>query len=179
MEADETLEAKLQQVDAHPKLGRPQKTALRLIAEGRSYREAAKEAGLRSTADLRRHAERFGLRVAHLEAREERKIEESAEVVAELREVAGRGARELLHRLKTEPDSIQTRDLTVLTGVAIDKVAKWERWGEGSQEESGAGLGALLDRLATTGGTVSVTVSPREAAIDVTPVSSEPEPQPR
>ena len=81
-------------MEAHAKLGRPQKEALRLVAEGRSYREAAREAGLRSTADVRRHAERFGLRAAHLVARDERKIEESAALVPELRDVAGRGARD-------------------------------------------------------------------------------------
>jgi len=51
------------------RLGPAQKTALRLLAEGQSYREAARQAGLRSTADLKRHAQRFGLVEAHNRAR--------------------------------------------------------------------------------------------------------------
>jgi hypothetical protein len=43
----------------------------------------------------------------------------TSSLIAALREVAGKGTRELLRRLDQEPESIQTRDLTVLTGVAL------------------------------------------------------------
>ena len=174
---DDTIDSRLAAVEAHPKLGRPQKAALRLVAEGRSYREAAREAGLKSTADLRRHAERFGLRDTHLVVREVQKIEDSKTLVRELREVAGRGAQELVRRLVEDAQGIQTRDLTVLTGVAVDKLAKWESWGEQERDANPSGLGALLERLGASGGTVSVSIQPNEPAIDVTPTSSEPQPR--
>ena len=105
------------------RLGPAQKTALRLLAQGESYRKAARQAGLRSTADLKRNALRFGLVEAHNRARRALVAEErewrTAELIESMRQVAGRGAQELLRRLDEEPDSIQTRDLTVLTGVAL------------------------------------------------------------
>jgi len=58
------------------RLGPTQKTALRLLAVGRSYREAAQAAGLRSTADLKRHARRLGLVEAHKRARSAVVLEE-------------------------------------------------------------------------------------------------------
>lgn len=159
------------------RLGAAQKTALRLLAEGRSYREAANAAGLRSAADLKRHAQRFGLVEAHNRARtalvaQEREAKTAA-VIAELRQVAGKGTRELLRRLDQDPDSIQTRDLTVLTGVALDKIAKWERWEDGDQGEGHREqMAELLTRLTAAGNTVTLAVQPPEPlarAIDVTP----------
>ena len=163
------------------RLGPAQKAALRLLAEGRSYREAARAAGLRSTADLKRHAQRFGLVEAHNEARgvlvlQEREVRSTA-LMAELRQVAGKGARELLRRLDQEPESIPVRDLTVLTGVALDKLAKWEGWsGEGDREEERQqGLAKILERLSQAGNTVTLGIQPRDpvaGAIDVTPEPS-------
>jgi len=87
--------------------------------------------------------------------------------------VAGKGARELLRRLIEEPELIQTRDLTVLTGVALDKLAKWERWdGDGEDEDRQKRLSQMLDRLSQFSGKVTLEVQrsdPVERAIDLTP----------
>jgi hypothetical protein len=74
--------------------------------------------------------------------------------VAEWREVAGLGAQELRRRLEQEPAAVASRDLSVLAGIATDKVAKFEGWGS-----SGAAgdatvdkIGVALARLAESGG---------------------------
>ncbi len=168
--------AALAAIDAS-RLGRAQKEALRLLAEGRSYREAARAAGLRSAADLKRYAQRFGLVEVHNQARTalvtvEREVRTAA-VIGELRSVAAKGTRELLRRLDQEPESIQTRDLTVLTGVALDKIAKWEKWdGDGDREDRRDRLAEFMERLSQMGNTVTLAVQPRDpaaGAIDVTP----------
>ena len=149
------------------RLGPAQKTALRLLAEGKSYREAARQAGLRSTADLKRHAQRFGLVEAHNRARRALVVQErewtTAELIESMRQVAGRGAEELLRRLEEEPESIATRDLSVLTGVALDKIAKHERWDEEDSWERGVPdhVAKLLDALGTRGATAKVEVAAR------------------
>ena len=123
------------------RLGPAQKKALRLLAEGESYREAARQAGLGSTADLKRHAQRFGLVEAHNRARRvvaaEQREWRTAELIESMRQVAGKGALELLRRLEEEPESIATRDLTVGVGIALDKIAKHERWEEEDSRQRG------------------------------------------
>jgi hypothetical protein len=99
--------------------------------------------------------------------------------------VANLGAKELRRRLKTDPDSIQTRDLTVLTGVAIDKVAKRERWGDEDDEDEGRRsrqFALLMERLAAISRKLVVVAPPDQGAmanialyrteppIDVTPI---------
>jgi hypothetical protein len=150
---------------AASRLGPAQKAALRLLAEGRSYREAAQAAGLRSTADLRRHAARFALVEAQkssrraLVAREEEATTER--VIADLRKVAGKGARELLRRLDEAPDEIATRDLTVLVGVSLDKLKAWENWGdEDAGPDRAAKMFELLERLTSGGNRVELKVEP-------------------
>jgi hypothetical protein len=163
------------------RLGSAQKKALRLLAEGQSYREAAKAAELRSTGTLRRHAARFGLVEAHKTARRalvahEAEIKTEL-VIGELRKVAGKGARELLRRLDEEPESIQTRDLTVMVEVSLDKLKAWENWGdEDAGPDRGAKMFELLERLTSGGNRVELKVEPlpdpagRDSrVIDVTP----------
>src|SRR5262245_1201504 len=86
------------------RLGPAMKTALRLVAEGQSYRQAAKEANLQSTADLRRAAKRFGLAQVHNRARRAVVAEErewrTSELIESMRQIAGKGAQELLRRLE-------------------------------------------------------------------------------
>lgn len=145
------------------RLGPAQKKALRLLAEGESYREAARQAGLRSPADLKRHAQRFGLVEAHNRARravvaQEREMR-TADLIESMRQVAGKGTRELLRRLDEEPESIATRDLTVGVGIALDKIAKYERWEDGSNwgsQEHQSGLAEILDALGERGRTVEI-----------------------
>src|SRR5262245_61399732 len=140
------------------------KKALRLVAEGRSYRQAAKEAGLQSTADLRRAAKRFGLAEAHNEARRALVAEErewrTADLIESMRQVAGKGAQELLRRLEEEPESIATRDLTVGIGIALDKIAKWEEEDDGARGVPDH-LAKLLDALGTRGAKLEVAAQVR------------------
>jgi hypothetical protein len=148
------------------RLGPAQKKALRLVAEGRSYRDAAKAADLRSTAKLRAHAARFGLVDAHKAARRAlvaREEEIKTEVlIAGFRRTGLKSVRELLRRLDEEPEKIQTRDLTVLAGVSADKIRAWE--GNWDHEDAGPDRGAkmfeLLERLTAGGNRVELKVEP-------------------
>jgi hypothetical protein len=54
----------------------------------------------------------------------------TAELIDRMRQVSGEASRELLRRLREDPEAISDRDLTVMNGVALDKLAKAERWGE-------------------------------------------------
>jgi hypothetical protein len=161
------------------RLGPAQKKALRLLAQGQSFREAAKAADLRSTGTLRRHAARFGLVVAHNTARRAlvaREEEIKTELlIAGFRQTGIKSVRELLRRLDEEPEKIQTRDLTVLAGVSADKLRAWESWGdEDAGPDRGAKMFELLERLTAGGNRVELKVEPapdESPVIDVTPAA--------
>ena len=129
----------LARIEASP-LGPAQKRALRLVLEGVSYREAATQAGLRSTSDLRRHARSFGVLETHKQAAAKRKAQteeiETRALIAGLKRLASLASQELERRLETEPSEIQTRDLTVLAGVAVDKIRDFEDWRSGSDSDA-------------------------------------------
>jgi hypothetical protein len=178
-DADLTLAAALSAIE-RSKLGEKQRKALALVIEGRSYREAAHAAGLGSTTTLKAHARRFGLAEAHKRARAVVVAEEAeaktAATIAVVGKVAKLGAEEMLRRLQAEPGEIQTRDLVTVTGVAIDKLAKWEKWGE-TQPDPGAGV-RILDRMEAaiaSGVSLALTITRRPEleprVIDVTPAS--------
>lgn len=177
-DADPTVAAALAAIECS-RLGETQRKALRLVIEGRSYREAAHAVGLRSTTTLKAHARRFGLAEAHNRARAAVVAEEAeartAATMAVVGKVAKLGAEKMLRRLQAEPGEIPTRELTVLTGVAIDKLAKWERWGE-TPADPGAGA-RILDRIeaaVASGASLALTISRRPelepGTIDVQPV---------
>ena len=140
----------LARIEASP-LGPAQKRALRLVLEGVSYREAATQAGLRSTADLRRHARTFGVLEAHQRVAAKRKAEaeeiETRALIAGLKRLARLASGELERRLKAKPGEIQTRDLTVLAGVAIDKIRDFEDWRSGSDLASNNVTAQALEYL--------------------------------
>jgi hypothetical protein len=73
-----------------------------------------------------------------------------------------------------DPESIATKDLAVVGGIASDKVAKYEGWGN-STRDPGTAVAAVVDRLAALEGRLTITVErtsdtePRRPPIDTTP----------
>ena len=151
------------------RLGDRMKRALRHIASGMSYREAAAAEGYATWSDVWRYANRFGL------------IDlTTGRLIGGCRRVARLSNDELEERLVNDPGEVSTRDLIVANGVALDKLAKKERWGS---ELEGATSLDILERLAerVAKGELELELKvsrPDEAdrAIDVTP---EPEPSQR
>ncbi len=112
----------------------PLKTALRLVACGYAYRQAAKAVGYASHSGVYEAAQRFGLATAN-----------SARLVANFRSVAGLATEELVERLETNPGDFSVKELGITAGIATDKIAKWERWG--SDDTRGQGAESALERL--------------------------------
>ncbi len=150
-------------------VGDRMRRALRHIASGMSYREASATEGYASWSDVWRYANRFGL------------IDlTTGRLIGGCRRVARLSNDELEERLVNDPGEVSTRDLIVANGVALDKLAKKERWGS---ELEGATSLDILERLAerVAKGELELELKvsrPDEAdrAIDVTP---EPEPSQR
>jgi hypothetical protein len=93
-------------------------------------------------------------------------VAEEAEVrTAATLAVLGKFARlgaEMLGGLEAAPGDIPRRELTVMTGVAIDKLARWERWGETPPDPGGGGR--ILDRIQAmiaSGASLELTISRR------------------
>ncbi len=152
-------------IEASP-IGPAQMRALRLVLEGVSYREAATQAGLHSTADLRRHARAFGVMETHKHVAAQRKAEtkeiETKTLIAGLERLARLASGELERRLKAKPGEIQTRDVTVLPGVAVDEIRGFEDWrGEKGPGAANVGAQALeaLFRASKAGTPLHVTVA--------------------
>ncbi len=101
------------------------KRALLRVAHGEAVRQAAEAEGYASHAETYRAAKRFGL----IDSQKQ-------QLVAGCRRVARLTNEELERRLVEAPEDVSTRDLVVANGVAIDKIAKAERW---SQEHSEGG----------------------------------------
>lgn len=150
-----------QEIDSRG-FGEPMRKALHLVLDGTPYRDAAREVGLASHQDLHRAAKRLGLLEVH-----------TRELVSQCKRVAHLSGSELERRLVENPDSIGAKDLSVISGIALDKIAKFEGWGHSRALEFGA---AVVDRLSQLEGKLNITVerapSPGGAApptIDVTP----------
>jgi len=109
--------------------------ALLRIVYGSSCREAAREEGYASHQDVARAARRFGL----LDASKERLLNGA-------RRVAQLSQDELEERLTAEPEEIGAKDLAIIAGIAIDKVARAEHWDRGASDAGG--YISMLDRLA-------------------------------
>jgi hypothetical protein len=114
------------QVEASP-LGDRMRRALRRVAAGESFREAATAEGYGTHSDVYRYARQYGLLSVKSEL-----------LVDRCREVAGMGLAELARRLSEDPESFSVKELGVSTGIMLDKIAKAERWGV---EERGSSSG--------------------------------------
>jgi hypothetical protein len=103
---------------ARPRLSPRVQSALILICEGASYREACRLAGLKATraADLHENAERLGLLALHLQRREQRALLRVPQREAELYErLMGRGRR------------LTPKQLSRASDLAFDRVLRVER----------------------------------------------------
>jgi hypothetical protein len=105
------------------------------VADGTPYRQAAEAAGYADHREVYRWAKRAGLRGVHTER-----------LVASYKELARLSNEELERRLVEEPETISTRDLAILSGIAADKAAKYERWGQHAEPSGPNLLAELLDR---------------------------------
>ena len=99
-------------------LGARMKRALRRIACGETYREAAQAEGYATHSDVYRMAQRYRL----VNATSER-------IVNRCRNVADLSLEELERRLTEDPGAFSAKELGITAGIATDKVAKKERWG--------------------------------------------------
>lgn len=131
-------------IEALPTNGR-MRAALRLVASGWSYREAARAAGYASPKDLHGWAKRAGLLDAHTER-----------LVAGLRRLASLSSQEIERRLEEAPEEISTKDLGVIAGIATDKIARFESWGGSlgpeTSKQRGEQITEVLDQLSQMGG---------------------------
>ena len=106
-------------------LGDRMKRALRRVASGETYREAAQAEGYATHSDVYRMAQRYRL----VNATSER-------IVNRCRNVADLSLEELERRLTEDPGAFSAKELGITAGIATDKVAKKERWGLSDDESS-------------------------------------------
>ncbi len=140
------------------------KRALARVASGESYRQAAAAEGYEDHAEVWRLAKRYGLLGA-----------KKAQILAGSRRVALLANEELERRLVEKTDEISDRDLTVMGGVAQDKLAAAER--KSGAESSTGSLDALVAKMLDAGMSLKIEVKtpdPLRGArereeIDVTP----------
>ncbi len=144
-------------------VGDRMKRALRRVASGESFREAAQAEGYQTHSDVYRYARQYGL----LNVRDELLIDGC-------RRVTGMSLAELERRLAEDPEGFSVKELGVTTGILLDKIAKKERWG--LEPKGGAGaldvLERLADRVARGELELKLEVTRRDAseeAVDVTP----------
>jgi hypothetical protein len=142
------------------------KAALHAVLDGTPYREAATAAGLRSHQDVYRAAKRLGLLDVH-----------TKQLVAQCQRLADLSGSELERRLVEAPESIGTKDLSVINGIALDKVANYEGWRHRSHDPAGL-ASAAIDRLSQLEGKLKLSVvvereptaereTPKPVALDV------------
>jgi hypothetical protein len=89
---------------------------------------------------------------------------QTQQVLEQNRQIAKLANEELQQRLVERPETISDRDLTVMAGVAADKIAKLEN--QRVQQEQRTTLDRFLDLLEPGGEVSFKSASP---AIDVTP----------
>jgi len=140
------------------------KRALRRVAAGESYREAAEAEGYASHTDLYRYARRFGLLTVT-----------SARLVEAHRRNALLAAEELGRRLEEAPQAFKAGELNFITGTSTDKVSRYEGWDSRRPEAPSyaSALEQLAETLAKSGTRLEIKVEPSsprcyaEAAIDL------------
>ncbi len=145
------------------------KRALRRLAVGMSLRKAAESEGYKTKASIFRYGQKHGLISMTDKA-----------LVNQFRRTAYKSLDMIEDRITDDPDSVSTRDLTIIAGVAADKIAKKERWGDRVPEENlGDCLIEIAERIVAGGGKVGLTIEgpggessdPVASARDVTPRS--------
>ncbi len=134
--------------------------ALYRVALGEPYREAAKAEGYTDHADIWRLAKRYGL----VQAKKER-------ILAGSRRVALLANEELERRLVEKTEEISDRDLTVMGGVAQDKIAAAER--KSGEEPSTGSLDARVKKLLDSGASLEIQVKTPDPMRDAIVVTGE------
>lgn len=142
------------------------KAAVRLVAEGMAFRDAAVQVGYRDHREVYRWAKRAGLLEVH-----------TKRLVDSYRRIAALSNAELERRLTEAPEEIATKDLAVISGISADKAAKYEGWGKQADDDPGPHrMLDWLEEMVKSGRNLELKVSPhpRDAeAIDVRPARRE------
>ena len=142
------------------------KQALRLVASGSGYVEASKEVGYATHSDVWRACRKYGLMNV-----------KTKRIMGGNRRIAYLANELLEERLVETPDEISMRDLSVAGGIAQDKIAKKERWG---QEEATTGvmdaLGSVAAQIVKTGGRLEAKVVTDQGEATLSIGKGEPEP---
>jgi hypothetical protein len=120
---------KLQEAGHGPRMMR----ALQRVAAGASVREAGEAEGYKSMTDVYRHCKKWGLVDTKTRA-----------IIDKHRDVATLSGEELRRRIADDPDAVTTRDLTVINGVATDKVLAYEK----NAKDDGGGYISALESVA-------------------------------
>ncbi len=145
---EENLEA-WERIEA-TKIQARMKRALRRLAAGASLREAARSEDYRSTADLIRYAHKHGL-ISMTTHQLINQFRRTSYIAMDLVE----------DRITNDPDSVSVKDAAIVAGIAADKVAKKEHWGQQEPEEK---LGDCLIEIAKM-----VLQRPGKLSLDYTP----------
>ena len=122
-------------IEDSPKLGSRVKCALRLVAGGLGYRKAAAAVQYSDHSQVYRTSRRFGLAEAN-----------SDELVGQSRRIAHLSGTAIEDRIVDDPESLGIRDLAVVNGISLDKVARREGWGK--EVEDSPHYASALDQLA-------------------------------
>ena len=166
---EENLEAwgRIEATQIQPRM----KRALRRLAVGASLREAARSEDYRSTADLIRYAHKHGL-ISMTTHQLINQFRRTSYIAMDLVE----------DRITNDPDSVSVKDAAIVAGIAADKVAKKEHWGQPEPDSSlGNVLAEIAERIIQSPSKLDIHITaepvqasdPLESARDVTPCSGD------
>ena len=166
---EENLEAweRIEATEIQPRM----KRALRRLAVGASLREAARSEDYRSTADLIRYAHKHGL-ISMTTHQLINQFRRTSYIAMDLVE----------DRITNDPDSVSVKDAAIVAGIAADKVAKKEHWGQPEPDSSlGNVLAEIAERIIQSPSKLDIHITaepvqasdPLESARDVTPCSGD------
>ncbi len=138
--------------------------ALQRVAGGSSARAAATAEGYGTATDVYRHCKSAGL----INTKTKFIIDKHAAV-------ASLSGAELERRLLEAPDDVTTRDLTVINGVATDKILAYEKNAKNDGADYMSALEQVAAKVAASGASLELKVTVKPAVedigtlIDVTP----------
>ncbi len=142
---------KLQEAGHGPRMMR----ALQRVAGGCSVREAVEAEGYKSSTDVYRHCKKWGLVDTKTRA-----------IIDKHRDVAKLSGDEMERRLMDAPRDVTTRDLTVINGVATDKVLAYEKQNRDDGGGYVSALEAVVKRVAESGVSMELKVTVKPPAED-------------
>jgi hypothetical protein len=138
-------------------LGDRMKRALQRVAGGWSTRDAAEAEGYATHQDVWRYCRRFDL----VDIRTGRIMAGNGRIAYLANELVEQ-------RMVEKPDDISTRDLSIASGIAQDKLAKYERWGQDQESEDfGEAVGRIAERIVKAGGRLSARLRTMQGEAEV------------